>query len=313
MRFAKYCCLSALLLAGCARVNTSTAIHADGSFTRKVVYAVSKMTGMAPPSDAKAKDKPEDYFKLPTQGPGVTVVRGEDKNGPTVTVTREVAADSAPLTDISLWGAKGKVMATSTVAVRKLDGGLIEYVETLHSLDPQGKSKQFVIPELRAMVKKALPAEFQTTVTIDKVTLAISINLVHAIAGPPEPLLMNLFVNPDSTIRRINTVAFTANVQTFKELIPSLTDAQSAAMARSLANILNQDTFSQTNAAADASGPKESSGDNEMSPLFFAVSFPGKVVSTNGLTDLVTGEVYWSLLPAALDSGDVQLRVVVKQ
>ena len=54
------------------------------------------------------------------------------------------------------------------------------------------------------------------------------------------------------------------------------------------------------------------SDSNEMTPLFYSVSFPGTVVETDGLQDPMTGEVYWSLLPMVLDLGDVKLRVVVK-
>jgi hypothetical protein len=314
MRFAFLCTAIAVLclISGCARVATTTAIHADGSFTRKVVYTVSKMTGMGGPSAGDAKDKPEDYFKLPVAGPGVKVVRTDGTNGPEVTVTREVAADSQGLQDITLWSEKGKPMATSTVTVRKLSNGQIEYVELLHALTPNPKAQDYAIAELRARIKKSLPAEYQKTEIIDQLTKGVTANLLHALFGPPESNLAGLLANPDVTLRRVNATAFASNKLTFKEAIPALTEEQAAEMSRSLNNILNQDTLNASSAADQASKPKENSSGNEMNPLFFVVSFPGKIVSTNGIIDPVTGEVYWSLLAAALDLGDVQLRVLVQ-
>ncbi|MFI5385181.1 MAG: hypothetical protein ACHQ50_03580 [Fimbriimonadales bacterium] len=306
--------VAVVLLAGCARVSTSTTLNADGSFVRKVVYTVSKSNGLGPPSgaDTQKKEKPEDYFKLPS-GPGVKVDHSEDKNGLIVTTTRTVAAGSAPLQDIALIADKTKILATSSVTVTKFPDGRLEYVESLHKLEPSTTAQQFVIPDLRARVKKALPVEYQKTELIDRLTREIMINLAHALVGPPEPNLFNLLLTPDSSARRVNALAFTANVQSFKNAVPDMTPVQATTMARTLANVLNQDMLSGAGPSGPGASPnKENSADNDMTPLFFAVSFPGKMVETNGLLDPVTGEVYWSLLPMALDLGDVQLRLVVQ-
>jgi hypothetical protein len=302
-----------LLLAGCARVSTTTTIRGDGSFSRKVVYTVSKQNpAMGAPSDSAGPhmDKPDDYFKLPSAGEA-KLVRTEDKNNLIVTATRDLAAGSPPLQDVSLWAEKGKVMATSTVSVRKLANGDIEYVEALHAVSPDPKGQQFTIADLRARVKKAIPDAYQKTEIIDQVTKGVTLNLVHALLGPPEPNLFNLLLSQDATIRRINGLAYTANMATFKSAMPGLTDEQAKAMARALIDILNQDALDQSNATNQASGPGEKSSGNEMTPLTFAVGFEGKIVETNGIIDPLTGEVYWSLLPATLDAGDVQLRVVI--
>lgn len=298
------------LLAGCARVTTTTTLHGDGSYTRKTAYTV--LPSMAPGSSEgqKKKENPEDYFKMPAKGPGVDVVRSQEKDKIVVTVTREVTAGSPPLQDITLWDDKGKAMATSTVSVTKLADGQIEYVETLHRLQPPKSVPPLVAADLRARVKKAIPVEYQKTEVIDELTKRITLNLAYAIMGPPEPNFFNLILSPDSTIRRINTLAFTSNVRTFKAAIPNVTDTDASMMARSLADLLNMDALN-----ADKASPESSSGssdENEMTPLFFSIKFPGTVVDTDGLLDPMTGEVYWSLLPMALDLGDVKLRAVVK-
>jgi hypothetical protein len=307
---------SLLILAGCARVSTTTMLHADGSFSRKVVYTVSKLnSGLGPPAGVEGEkpkmEKPEDYFKLPA-GSDAKIVRSEDKNSLIVTVTRDMAAGSAPLQDIALWGEKGKLMSTSSVSIRKLADGKLEYVETLHAVSPNPAAKQFTIPDVRARIKKALPEAYQKTEIIDEVTKGVTVNIAHALLGPPEPNIFNLLLTQDSTIRRINSLAFASNTATFKAAIPGITDEQAKTMARTLVGILNQDAVDQSTAASQASSPKESTNGNDMTPLTFAVGFSGTVVETNGIVDPLTGDVYWSLLPATLDLGDVQLRLVVQ-
>lgn len=303
-------CAVVVLLAGCARVTTTTTLHADGSFTRKNVYTVLPSMSPGTSEGQKKKENPEDYFKLPAKGPGVDIVRSQEKDKIVATVTREVAAGSPPLPDITLWDDKGKAMATSTVSVTKLSDGRIEYVETLHRLEPPKSVPPLLAADLRARVKKAIPAEYQKTELIDDLTKRITLNLAYAIMGPPEPNFFNLILSPDSTIRRINTLAFTSNVRTFKAAIPSLTDRQASMMARSLVDLLNMDALN-----ADKASPEASSGnsnENEMTPLFYSIKFPGTVVDTDGLVDPMTGEVYWSLLPMVLDLGDVKLRAVIR-
>lgn len=307
MNIARFMLLAAVaFLAGCARVATTTTLHADGSFSRKTVYAVSKLSGGLPAqSSGPSKDKPEDFFKIPA---GAT--KSEDKGNLLVTATREVSSGSAPIQDLSLIGDKGKVTSTSTVTVEKLPDGTLRYTEFLHGAAPTSKTQQMAVPDLRARIKKALPEEFQKTELIDGLTHEIMMNLGHALLGPPEPNLFNVMLSPEAAARRINAIAFSANVKSFKGAMPSISDDQAVTMARSLANIINQDAIGGADAVGEA--PKENSDPNALTPLFFSVSFPGKIVETNGIVDPVTGEVYWSLLPPALEFGDVKLTVVVR-
>src|SRR5689334_16280937 len=135
-------CFGLLLLCGCARVATTTTIAADGSYSRKTVYTVSKnnMGGGGPETatDAKKKEKPEDFFKMPA---GAKVVKSETKNDLIATVTRDLAPGSPALQDIALYADKGKILATSSVTVRKLPNGDVEYLEMLHAVQPNDKPK----------------------------------------------------------------------------------------------------------------------------------------------------------------------------
>jgi hypothetical protein len=293
-------------------------IKADGSYSRTVVFTVSKnnvaMGGMMTPPGEGAetkppKDKPEDYFKLPVAREGMRVVRSEDKNSFIVTATRDAATGAAAVQDISLLAGK-TVFATSTVKVTKLPDGRVEYLETLHGSPPATAAQQFSMPEIRVNVKRVLPAESQTTALIDKVTHEVELNYVHALFGPPEPTIFSLMMTPDTILRRVNAYAFVENSRCFREAIPGLSEVQSKEMARSLAQSLTERILDQTDSMSQNSKPKSESGDNDMTPLAFAVKFPGTIVETNGLIDPITGEVYWSLIPLGLQAGDAHLRLV---
>jgi|GEM_PF-6140716 len=301
-----------VFVAGCARVNTTTTLRADGSFTRKVVYTVSK-NGMGPSGDDSQQkpEKPEDYFKIPAASPNLSVTRADGANGQTVTVSREVPASAGTLEDISLLNEAGKVMATSSATVKKLPDGKLEYVETLHSVTPGKAADQLIAPDLRARVKKLLPEEFQNTETIDLTTKAVMTNVARVLVGPPDPIFFTLLTATDSALRKLNAAVYFLNVKSFKEIIPSITDEQARTMAKSLANAFNQDILNPAKSAPQP-GSEGNTDKNAMSALFFSVSFPGKIVETDGIVDPVEGDVYWSLFPMALDLGDVKLRVVVQ-
>lgn len=300
------------LLGGCAQVITTTTLHPDGSFSRKVVYRVEKSSGLtmgAGEASVQKATRPEDLFKLPSPASSLKIERKEDDKTATITVTRDVGA-SARLQDIVLWGDKGKVQATSTVSVAKLANGDLEYTETLHAVNPTSKSGLPLPPEVRVLIKKAIPEELQRTELIDEVTKRVLINFAQAMMGPPEPCILEVFLTPEATVRRINAIALPRNTATFREMVPSLTDQQARQAALTLAGAFNSDLFREKNAPSPSSNAN--SGPNAGTSLFFSVSFPGKVIETNGVIDPIRGDVYWSLLPDVLDLTDVKLRCVVR-
>jgi hypothetical protein len=196
--------------------------------------------------------------------------------------------------------------------VNKLADGRLEYVETLHSAQPD-EDHPFAVEELRPRVKKVIPAAYQTTEVIDKLTQQVAVNYIHAVFGPPEPALLNLFTSPEAVLRRVNTFAFTENTRSFREVIPSLTESQAQDVSRELAQVMSESILDQTDMMNQKKpDEKKNSNDNAMTSLMFSVKFPGRVVESNGIFDPVTGEVYWSLLPAGLEVGDAKLRLVVQ-
>lgn len=302
-----------LVVAGCARVATTTEIAADGSFVRKSVYTVVKspMSGMGDSSGKSAPDKPEDFFRLPANSPQVKVVKTQGEQDIKIAVSRALAAGSPSLQDVTILAEKGKVMATSAVTVRRLPDGTIEYVETLHALSPSSEAREFVVPELRARVKTALPVEFQKTELIDKATAVVMVNVAHGLFGPPEPNLFNMMLSPEGTERRVDAFIFRANITGLREAIPGMSEDQAQATARGLLDVFNEKAL-QGGSSSVPGASTGSSGPNGLTPLYFDVKFKGKVVETNGLVDPVTGDVYWTLLAPILDLGDVRLRLVIR-
>jgi hypothetical protein len=61
-----------------------------------------------------------------------------------------------------------------------------------------------------------------------------------------------------------------------------------------------------------AAGPPASKGGGGLTPLMFIVKSPGKVISSNGEVDELTGEVYWALFPPAASLKPVVLTAVVE-
>jgi hypothetical protein len=291
----------AVLLCGCARVATTTTLRADGSATRHVVYSAAK-SGME-----KKLPRVEDFFKIPE---GVSSTRSEDKSALHITTTRELTAGSGPLQDVTLTTDKGKPVATSTVLVSRRLDGTIEYMETIHSIAPEASLDKFNAPPLRAKIKALLPEEYRKTEVIDAVTRGVAVNIVHAVAGPPDPLLFELILSPDAAKRKITSAMLSDNLELFRTQMPNLTEAQARAMAADLSMFLAGDGLDEI----DFNGPQQTQNDDPsgLTPLFFEVAFPGKVVETNGIVDPLTGRVYWSMLPMAADLGDVKLRLVVR-
>lgn len=319
-------CFSLVLSIGCARAKTVTTLNPNGTFSRSTTYTMPAAAGglgalgsLGTPAEGGEKPqeqpatKPEDVFKVPPQSAGVKVTSATVKGDTTVTVSREAPFDTTLDSDIVLWEKKGKPMLSSSVAVKKLADGNIEYTETLHWLGKPSKNGPTTDPDIRLKVKNVIPQALQQTEAIDKATKAVAVNLVHAMFGPPEPMLANFFMDPDGAMRRVNTRILPMNAQTFRSVMPSLTEAEAVDMSKRLSMSVMLDPNDQSPLdRKPASGEGESSSDNSLCTLYFEVAFPGTIVETNGLVDVLDGRVYWSLLAAGVELEDVVLRAVVK-
>jgi len=300
-----------IALAGCARVNVTTTMAADGGFTRVVKYTINSKEG-APGAMPGMPTKAEDAFVIPAASPGVAVAPTSDKDGTSVTVTRKIAPGSAPVQDITALNGKKKPMLTSSIAVRKRSDGLLEYTETLHWVGVVDKSNMDPAA-FRAIVKKCLPAKFQTTEIIDHTTHRAMWEAVHILFGPSDPLLTTAIMNQDVFELKLRGAIFTHLVPVFQDEAPGMTADEAETAVRKLVPELEASEImkksSNPTPPDPTSPPKNDTGD--LLPLTYTVSFPGKVVKTDGITDPMTGGVYWSLYAPVVEFGDVTLNLVV--
>lgn len=297
------------VLAGCARVSVTTNLSSDGSFTRKIRYAVKKagegMTQTGTPTSI------EDAFSLPT-GANVSTSRRTEKDELIAEVTEKVSAGAPATKDVILVSEKKQRVVESSVTVRKTPDGKLEYTEHLHWVGPVPPNKMEVPPSVRAMVKKSLPEQYRQTEIIDGVQHDVLVSMVHAFFGPSEPMFFGLLFNTDAAERQLAGRVAPELIGRLKQRMPDLTDQQALSITRDIIGELKMKDFANEKASAVQPGanPDHKSDNSELIPLTFAVSFPGKIVESNGITDPLTGEVYWSLYPPTLQVSDVDLKVV---
>lgn len=302
-----------IAISGCARVSVNTKLDADGGFTRTVKYAVTKndAAGGIP----GAPSKPSDIFGVPKAGAGVTVEEKTDKDSIVATVTRKVVAGSEALNDIVLLDDKKKPIVSSTVSVRKLENGRLEYTETLHWTGEHKKGAFDMPPDFRAIVKKSLPTRFQTTETIDKVARRTMKETIHILFGPSDPLFSNFLMNQDVMTHKLGSAMFRVLVPALQDEAQGMTSDEAEGVVRALVPALNATELMKDKAnPTPPTGPTPDSPKSDTAslvPLTFDVSFPGHVVETNGIMDPMSGQVYWSLYALVAEFEDVKLRVVV--
>jgi hypothetical protein len=300
--------VGAAFLGGCARVSVNTDLSADGSFTRTVKYTVSN-NGM------EGATKPEDMFAVPAASGDLKIVPTADSDGSAVEVSRKVALNAGPLQDITLLSDDKKPLVVSAVSVRKLDDGKLEYSESLKWVGPIPKDQTYNEEEARNLVKQALPARYQMTATIDRVTHRVLVTVIHVLFGPSDPVAFAMVGNPDMVNHKAQMLLVPPLSSALKIELPDLTDEETLATARTLTKVIEQVSDKAKAAStppAPGSDAKKNSNVNEMTPLTFAVSYPGKLVETNGLQDPYQNQVYWSLYPVVLPLEDVHLRLVVQ-
>ena len=293
------------LLSGCSRLSASTKIAADGSFTREVKYVSSgaDLSGLAGSHSTNALDS---TFQIPQPADNVIVNRTTENSEQIVTVTRNLKASSPPLQDITTLNKSGTPQLTSTVTVEKLRNGNLHYVEALHWLGPRSQGPVLIASEIEPTIRDALPDRFRDDATVKRLSEKLVIEMVHLLMGPPQPVMAMYMLDPDLGAHQMSGLAEQMMRDTVRETLPDMTDQELHDFFRALTNSNSTKSFIQQKSPANSGG-----GGSEPTPLTFAVSFPGRAIKTNGLTDPTTGEVYWSLFQDAVSMGDVTLEATI--
>lgn len=322
---------AATLCGGCGRATYTTRISADGSWVRRDTFVGQvEKAGSEPGFGAMFSVSLGDIFRLPG-GAGWTVTRATKKDELTITAVRTVTAGETLVGDVGVKGGpKGKpaVQLTSTVTVRKIGPGRIEYREVLHwngalpNEIKELKTASFLDPADLAAFRKAIPEEIVQAGKGEAMPFFIVRALVQMLFGPPEPMMMDLVMNPDFSaikMQRSFILAMDAYMQDSSVGAKMTPEARKAALrkiARALVPLLKEISSKETKSPPGMpkmDGPTPGAGgQNEggLPILTFAVEMPGRVVECNGELDEFTNSVAWSLFPVAAVLGDVTLRAV---
>jgi hypothetical protein len=287
---------AAVLLIGCARSRITTEIKPDGSWTRTAVFtgAEKKEGSMAPPI--------EDSFALPSGDEWKS--REEKKDDSRIlTFERTMAAGAVLKGDLSIKGDADKLTLVNEATVTR-SGNRLEYRETLHWSGPPPDSVS-VKPESLAQLKAALPKALATDANARALAAKGQQLLMPLLFGPGDPLLALVLVHPDLAERRAHQKI---GVLMLKALEEQFGSQMSPDQRREVARKLISDSFvSSRPTAPDPSGEKPSKSSGGLTPLMFIVKMPGRIVSSNGDLDELSGEVYWAMFPEAASLKDLVL------
>lgn len=289
----KILCLAAVmaiaLLAGCARARVTTEIRPDGSFNRTVLLAgPEKKEGQMAPSI-------DDTFLFPT-GAGWKVSDGKEKSDVTKTFVRTVSGGSLK-GDLAVKADKASKAPelVNEVTVTRVGPKRFEYKETLRWVGEV--PKETMKPEDLATLKAALPKPLATDENARAVAQRTYALVLPMMFGPNDLLLAVSLIHPDLAERRARQKIGAVLLQALQE---QFGEQMTADQRREVARKLIESSFSSSRPSQpDPSGGGDSKNSSNLTSLTFVLKAPGKLVSSNGEFDELSGEVYWALFPEA--------------
>ena len=292
-----------VLCGACTRARVTTEIKVGGSWTRTVVLAGQEKKEGQPDVGTV-----EDSFVLPS---GAGWKSHEEKKGGdrTLTFERTLTSGASSKGDLSVKGGDaGGTELVNEVTVNRLAPRRFEYRETLRWTGPPLKASK-VSPEDLARVKTTLPPALATDQAARGLSDKVYALAVPLLFGPGDPLLAMGIIHPDLAglrmRQRIGSLVLKALEDEFGEKLP-------LPERREVARKLIESTFTQAMPSKpDASGAPPSSGSG-LVPLTFILKGNGKVVSSNGEVDDLTGEVYWCLFPEAASLEPVKMTAILQ-
>jgi hypothetical protein len=251
----------------------------------------------------------EDSFIVPS-GDGWKS-HAEKKDSNLTTTFERTLTLGVPLTgDLSLKGDEGKPAFVNEVTVTRVAPRRFEYRETLRWTGSAPESMKFK-PENLAQLKAALPPALATDENALGIANKAAVLMMPVMFGPGDPLLAVALMHPDLAARRASQ---RIGAVMLKALEDQFGDKMTLAQRRSVTMKLIETSFVQAKPSAPdpAAGPPSGKGGAGLTPLMFIVKSPGKVISSNGEVDELTGEVYWALFPPAAALKPVVLTAVVE-
>jgi len=309
---------AAVLATGCSRARVTTEVKSGGAWTRTVVLA-----GQAKQEGMQMSTALEDAFDIPS-GADWKISEEKKDSDRNVTAVRTFAVGAAHKGDIALKEDLPKpgpgqeppkgpapLVVVNDVTVTRLGPKRYEYKETLRWVGPPPKTGN-IKPEDIVQLKALLPKALATDENARALGQKAAILAVPILFGPGDPLLAMGLLHPDLALRRasqrMGTVMMKALEEQFGDKMPI---AERREVARQLIDTaFNQAKPAKPDPAAGPSPDKGSSG--KLTSLMFVLKTAGKIVSSNGEVDDLTGEVFWALFPEAASIKPVTMTAIVE-
>jgi hypothetical protein len=291
------------LLAGCADVDVTTEVRADGSWARRLVFRMDAKDPMGEKGDFSKT------FDLP-KGEGWSAKEGTEGKKMTYTAERAGKKGEVPASDLLVKSKKGTVSVSNEVSLREVAPGRWEYRETIRWKGPKPADYLKPEPEQVEWVKSALPAGLADDAKAVEVLQAVQRVLYRELLGPGDPLLAQMLLHPRLGERRLKAIIGDAVAPVLKNLFgDKLTDAQRTQAARKIAELpgLSNVQEKAESKQPGGGGGKEEKDEPDFVPLSFTLKVPGKIVSANGEVDAASGEVFWAFYAQSAQLEDVVL------
>jgi hypothetical protein len=298
-----------LLTSGCGRALVTTTVDSSGGYSRNL-----KLSAAASSGGMTTGPSLNQSFTLPA-GAAWTTTLAKTKQGDTYTAARRFEAGNADTKDlVVITGKDASVENAATVT--QVSPGVWEYREVLHWNGPvkPGETPLDSDEEL-GEIKKALPPEFATDANATALTKSVLPGLIGSFFGPPRPLLFDMIGNQDLAGKLLEIDVYkTVDAALQKQFGDRMTAVQRTQVVHKLVEMatvkLNSDAQAKSGMGSDAGSPPgggSDADDGSLASLTFVLRPPGKVISTNGIYNEYTGEVFWGLYPVAASFGDVVL------
>jgi hypothetical protein len=303
--------LAAALLSACARVRVTTEIKPDGAWSRTVVLTGPlKKEGMQMPTL-------EDTFVIPS-GAGWKSSDEKKNDNQVLTLERQFTSDGRLQGDVSIKGHQagnanqpGFLRLTNEVSVKRIAPHQVEYRETLQWKGDSTKVLDDLQPEDLSKIKAHLPKALATDSNAHALAGKMAELAIPVMFGPGDPLLALGFLHPDLAVYRANQrLGGLVTLALEQQFGDKMQPAERRDVARRLIEAaLTSPKMSTPDPAAVSASPGTSSG---LTPLMFIVKPPGRIVSTNGETDDLSGDVFWAFFEEAAAYKELVLTAVVE-
>jgi len=296
--------ISLALLAGCARARVTTEIRSGGAWTRTLALTgQEKKEGQMDMGGSI-----EDSFVLPA-GDGWKSTTSKKDADQTSTFEKNFALGAPLKGDLSIKGDGGTPTLVNEVSVTRLAPRRFEYRETLRWTGPPPTGLNLKTQDL-SDVKAALPPELASDENVAGIADKMAVLAMPMMFGPGDPLLAIGLLHPDLAGRRASQRIGSLMLKALEE---QFGDKMTLAQRRAVTVKLIERSFAQAKPKApDPAAGHPSKGGAALTPLMFVVKSPGKVISSNGEVDELTGEVYWALFPPAASLKPVVLTAVLE-